>query len=69
MHHSAPPWQGCETVLSLPTSGPLLLRTLMTWEPFLAGTFVMMLSILTVLGQLLSDVLLVFVDPRIRFES
>jgi peptide/nickel transport system permease protein len=56
-------------VLSLPTSGPLLLRALMTQDMFLAGTFVMMLSILTVIGQLLSDILLVFVDPRIRFET
>jgi peptide/nickel transport system permease protein len=41
----------------------------MTQDMFLAGTFVMMLSILTVVGQLLSDILLIFVDPRIRFES
>jgi peptide/nickel transport system permease protein len=56
-------------VLGLPTTGPLLLRALMTQDMFLAGTFVMMLSILTVLGQLLSDILLIFVDPRIQFES
>jgi peptide/nickel transport system permease protein len=56
-------------VLSLPTSGPLLLRALMTQDMFLAGTFVMLLSILTVIGQLLSDILLIFVDPRIQFES
>ena len=56
-------------VLGLPTTGPLLLRSLMTQDMFLAGSFVMMLSILTVIGQLLSDILLVFVDPRIRFES
>ena len=56
-------------VLSLPTSGPLLLRSLMTQDMFLAGTFVMMLSILTVIGQLLSDILLIFVDPRIRLQS
>ena len=56
-------------VLGLPTSGPLLLRALMTQDMYLAGTFVMLLSILTVIGQLLSDILLVFVDPRIRFES
>jgi len=54
-------------VLGLPTVGPLLLRSLMTQDMFLAGTFVMLLSILTVIGQLLSDILLVFVDPRIRF--
>ena len=56
-------------VLGLPTVGPLLLRSLMTQDMFLAGTFVMLLSILTVIGQLLSDILLVFVDPRIRFET
>jgi peptide/nickel transport system permease protein len=56
-------------VLSLPTSGPLLLHALLTQDMFLAGTFVMMLSILTVIGQLLSDILLIFVDPRIQFES
>ena len=55
-------------VLGLPTVGPLLLRSLMTQDMFLAGTFVMLLSILTVIGQLLSDILLVFVDPRIQFE-
>ena len=56
-------------VLSLPTSGPMLLRALMTQDMFLAGTFVMLLSILTVIGQLLSDILLIFVDPRIRYEG
>ncbi len=56
-------------VLSLPTSGPLLLRALMTQDMFLAGTFVMMLSILTVIGTMFSDILLVFVDPRIRYEG
>jgi peptide/nickel transport system permease protein len=56
-------------VLGLPTSGPLLLRALMTQDMFLAGTFVMLLSILTVIGQLLSDILLIFIDPRIQFES
>ena len=56
-------------VLGLPTVGPLLLRSLMTQDMFLAGTFVMLLSILTVIGQLLSDILLVFVDPRIQIAS
>jgi peptide/nickel transport system permease protein len=56
-------------VLGLPTVGPLLLRSLMTQDMFLAGTFVMLLSVLTVIGQLLSDILLVFIDPRIRFAS
>ena len=56
-------------VLSLPTSGRYLLRALMTQDMYLAGTFVMMLSILTVIGTLISDILLAFVDPRIRYEA
>jgi len=54
-------------VLSLPTTGPLLLRALMSQDMYLAATFLMMLSILTVIGTLLSDILLAWLDPRIRF--
>ena len=56
-------------VLSLPTTGPLLLRALLSQDMFLAGTFVMWLSFLTVIGTLISDVLLAWVDPRIRFGA
>ena len=56
-------------VLSLPTTGPLLLRALLSQDMFLAGTFVMFLSFLTVVGTLVSDVLLAWVDPRIRFGA
>lgn len=56
-------------VLSLPTAGPLLLRALMSQDMYLAGTFLMLLSFLTVLGTLISDILLVWVDPRIRYED
>jgi len=56
-------------VLGLPTAGPLLLMALMTQDMYLAGTFVLMLSMLTVIGTLLSDILLLFVDPRIRYEG
>ncbi len=55
-------------VLNLPTTGPLLLRALMEQDMFLAGSFIMMLSALTVIGTLISDILLAWVDPRIRFE-
>ncbi len=55
-------------VLSLPTTGPLMLNALMDQDMYLAGTFVMMLSVLTVIGTLISDILLAWVDPRIRFE-
>lgn len=56
-------------VLNLPTSGPLLLGALLTQDMHLAGSFIMLLSFLTVVGTLLSDILLAWVDPRIRFGS
>ena len=56
-------------VLSLPTTGPLLLTALMEQDMYLAGSFVMMLSFLTVIGTLISDILLAWVDPRIRFGA
>ena len=55
-------------VLNLPTTGPLLLQALLSQDMYLAGSFLMLLSILTVLGMLLSDILLAVVDPRIRYE-
>ena len=55
-------------VLSLPTTGPLLWSALMDQDMYLAGSFVFMLSVLTCIGTLISDVLLAWVDPRIRFE-
>ncbi len=56
-------------VLSLPTVGPLFLQSLMSLDMYLAGSFVLMLSTLTVIGMLISDILLAWVDPRIRFEG
>ena len=56
-------------VLSLPTVGPLLLEALVNEDIILAGSVVIILSFLTVLGTLLSDLLLVVLDPRIRFEG
>ena len=55
-------------VLSLPTTGPLLLRALTSQDMYLAGSFLFLLSTLTVIGTLLSDILLAVVDPRIRLE-
>jgi peptide/nickel transport system permease protein len=55
-------------VLSLPTTGPLLLRALMSQDMYLAGSFILMLSTLTIIGTLLSDILLALLDPRIRLE-
>ena len=55
-------------VLSLPTSGPLLLAALRSQDMYLAGSFLLILSSLTVIGTLISDILLAWVDPRIRLE-
>ena len=54
-------------VLSLPTTGPLLLDALKSQDMYLAGSFIMLLSVLTVIGTFISDVLLALVDPRIRY--
>ena len=55
-------------VLSLPTAGPLLLQSLMSQDMYLAGAFILLICTLTVLGSLISDILLALVDPRIRLE-
>jgi peptide/nickel transport system permease protein len=55
-------------VLSLQTTGPLLLEALRAEDMYLAGSFVMMLSVLTVVGTLVSDLLLAWLDPRIRYR-
>ena len=56
-------------VLNLPTTGPVLLRALLFQDMYLAGSLVMILSILTVVGTLISDLLLAWVDPRIRYQG
>ena len=53
-------------VLGLPTLAPVLLQSLLTEDLYLAGSIIFILSILTVVGTLLSDLLLVWADPRIR---
>ena len=55
-------------VLSLPTVGPLLVRSLISQDMFLAGTIVLLLGALTVVGTFISDLVLMWVDPRIRYQ-
>ena len=55
-------------VLALPTTGPMLYQALISQDMFMSGSIVMILGILTLIGTLISDILLVMVDPRIRFE-
>ena len=56
-------------VMSLQTTGPVLLRALQSQDMYLAGSFLMFLAVLTVVGMFLSDVLLAVLDPRIRLTG
>lgn len=55
-------------VLSLPTTGPLYFKALQQQDMYLAGTFLMMLAIMLVIGNLIADILLAWLDPRIRYN-
>ena len=56
-------------VLSLPMVGPVMLQGLMTQDVYLAGSMLMVLSLLGIFGTLVSDLLLLWLDPRIRYEG
>jgi peptide/nickel transport system permease protein len=56
-------------VLSLETTGPMLIRALQSQDMYLAGSFLMFLAFLTVIGVLISDIALAFLDPRIRLQG
>ena len=56
-------------VMNLPTTGPMLLRALQAQDTYLAGSFLMFLAVLTVVGVFLSDLALAALDPRIRLEG
>ncbi len=56
-------------IMSLPTVGPLMLQALMSQDMYFAGSMLMVLSLLTVFGTLVSDLLLLTLDPRIRFQG
>jgi peptide/nickel transport system permease protein len=57
------------TVMNLPNIGPLLLRALINQDMYLAGGILLIYSLLTIVGTLLSDILLALIDPRIRMEN
>ena len=57
------------TVMNLPNIGPLLLRSLINQDMYLAGGILLIYSFLTIVGTLMSDVLLALIDPRIRVEK
>ena len=55
-------------VLNLPTIGPLLLSALLAQDMYLAGSLIMFLTTMTVVGMFASEILLAWLDPRIRYE-
>ena len=55
-------------VLNLPTIGPLFLNSLMDQDMYLAGSILMLMSIFLVIGNLVADILLVLIDPRIKYD-
>ena len=57
------------TVMSLPTIGPLLLQSLLAQDMFMAGSIILILTALTLVGTLISDILLAWTDPRIRMSG
>jgi peptide/nickel transport system permease protein len=57
------------TVMNLPNIGPLLLRALINQDMYLAGSILLIYCFLTIIGTLISDVLLAWLDPRIRMEG
>jgi peptide/nickel transport system permease protein len=57
------------TVMNLPNIGPLLLRALINQDMYLAGSILLIYCFLTIVGTLISDILLAWLDPRIRFEG
>jgi peptide/nickel transport system permease protein len=57
------------TVLNLPTIGPMLLRALTNQDMFLAGAIILIYCFLAIIGTLVSDILLAWLDPRIRMEE
>lgn len=56
-------------VLNLPLTGPMMLQALVSQDMYLAGSFILILSVLTVIGTLISDILLAWLDPRIRLTK
>jgi peptide/nickel transport system permease protein len=57
------------TVMNLPTIGPMLLRALIVQDMFLAGAIILIYCFLAIIGTLMSDILLAWLDPRIRMEG
>jgi peptide/nickel transport system permease protein len=56
-------------VMSLPTTGPMLLDALRSQDMYLAGSFLMFMAFLTVIGVFISDLALAALDPRIRLQA
>jgi peptide/nickel transport system permease protein len=55
-------------VLSIPSIGPIFLRALTTQDMYLAGSLLLFMTVLLLIGNLLADIALAWIDPRIRYE-
>jgi peptide/nickel transport system permease protein len=55
-------------ILNLPTVGPLFLKALTAQDMYLAGTILLVVAVLLIVGNLVADILLAWTDPRIRFD-
>jgi len=55
--------------MNLPTQGPMLQKALLNQDMYLAGSWLLLMAVLTVIGTLLSDILLAWLDPRIRLSK
>lgn len=56
------------TVLNIPTAGPMFLNAINTQDMYLAGSFLLLLAVVLVVGNLLADIVLAWIDPRIRYD-
>jgi peptide/nickel transport system permease protein len=56
-------------VMNLPITGPMLLQALQSQDMYLAGSIIMIIGLMTVVGVLISDILLAVLDPRIRYQK
>ncbi|HXL02575.1 MAG TPA: ABC transporter permease [Candidatus Atribacteria bacterium] len=56
------------TVLNIPTAGPMFLNAINTQDMYLAGSFLLLLAVVLVIGNLLADIVLAWIDPRIRYD-
>ncbi len=56
------------TILNVPTAGPMFYDALVAQDMYLAGSFLLLVAVILVIGNLLADILLAWIDPRVRYD-